>query len=281
MSVRHLWNGQSRDLGVHLADEPLPPPEPIDPYWHYRYPPGHKDRGHILWHRPYWDQITHKMDITGGTNDSAIRHAIEPLFRWIGPTVTTFLGVGDQPASSAAHDLVQLWLSSALGGSDDQLAATFQRCAEFMERGPLADTEPRRRIMILLLSCLQVDAARLPTAAVIEYLRTAVRVSTDDGRILELALNSALKALSANPSGEGRAHLLNIAAQSVTAMRHISPPCGLMAWISINSSYVAYGDIMNDDPAEYLQQLSLPAIEETHPQLVNRAREIVATRYSE
>jgi len=279
MSVRHLWNGQIRDLEVRLAVDPLPPPEPIDPYWHYRYPPGHKDRGHILWHRPYWDQIVHKMDIAGGTNDSAIRHAIEPLFRWIGPTVTTFLGEGDQPASSAAHDLVQLWLSSALGGSEDQLATIYHRCIEFMERGPLADTELRRRIMILLISCLQGDAARIPTVAVIEYLRAALRLSADDEQILQLVLNSALTALSANPSGEGSTHLSDIATQSVTAMRRIGPPCGLLAWVTIHGSCVAYREIMDEDPTEFLQQLCLSTIDDTHPQLVSRARAIVATRY--
>ncbi len=279
MSVRHIWNGQNRDLEVHLADDPLQPPEPVDPYWHYRYPPGHKDRGDILWHRSYWNQLIHKMDIVGDTNDSTIRHAIEPLFRWIGPTVTTFLGLGDEPASSAAHDLVKLWLSSALGGSDDELAATYQRCTEFVERGPLADTEPRRRIITLVLSCLQADAVRLPTAAVVEYLRAAVRVSTDDERILQLTLNSALTALSANPSGERRAHLIDIATQSAAAMRRISPPCGLLAWITIHSSCLAPREIFGEDPAEFLQQLPFSTIGDTHPQLLNHAQAIAATRY--
>lgn len=174
---------------------------------------------------------------------------------------------------------MQLWLSSALGGSDEQLAATYRRCIEFLERGPLADIEPRRRIMILLLSCLQADATRLPTAAVIEYLRAAIRVSTNDERILQLTLNSALMALSANPSSEGRTHLLNIVTQSATAMRRISPPCGLLAWITIHDSCVAYHDAMNEDPTEFLQQLRLPTINETHPQLAIRARAIAATRY--
>jgi hypothetical protein len=219
------------------------------------------------------------MDVSGGTNDSAVRHAVEPLSHWIGPTVTTFLGAGDQPASSAAHDLLELWLSSALGGSNDQLAATYQRCVEFMKRGPLADTEPRQRITNLLLGCLRTDAARLPVVVVVNCLKAALQASADDERILELTLNSALTALSANPCGEGRIHLLEIANQSVTAMRNISPPCGLLAWITIHSRCVVYRDITEEHPIEFLQELPLSVIDKTHPQLVSRAREIAATRY--
>ena len=38
LSIRHTWLGDIRDLEISLSATPRRNPEPIDPYWHYRYP---------------------------------------------------------------------------------------------------------------------------------------------------------------------------------------------------------------------------------------------------
>ncbi|MGD0069405.1 MAG: hypothetical protein ABSB76_39035, partial [Streptosporangiaceae bacterium] len=92
LRILHTWEGDSRDLEISLAAAPLTSPEAIDPYWHYRYPPTDQGRDQAQWHRPYWATIFHKMDISSGTNDSGVRHAVEPIFRRIGASITTFHG---------------------------------------------------------------------------------------------------------------------------------------------------------------------------------------------
>ena len=89
----------------------------------------------MSWYRPYWDQVAHKMDVAGGTNDSVIRHAVEPWFTWLGPAVTSFSGVGEGPATSAAHDLLNAWLSSTLSSSDS-LASSCERLTVYAEGLP-------------------------------------------------------------------------------------------------------------------------------------------------
>ena len=71
------------------------------------------------------------MYISGGTNDSTILHALEPLFKRLGGTTMTYMGVADQPASSFAHDLIELWLVSALGDADE-LRKAYLRCGRVL-----------------------------------------------------------------------------------------------------------------------------------------------------
>ena len=54
LCIRHTWLGDTRDLEISLSATPRKNPEPIDPYWHYRYPPSNQDRNEAQWHRPYW-----------------------------------------------------------------------------------------------------------------------------------------------------------------------------------------------------------------------------------
>jgi hypothetical protein len=149
------------------------------------------------------------MDIAGGRNDSIVRHALEPLFRWMGPSVTTFLGLGEGPATSVAHELANLWLTSAFG-SDEDLAAVYERCIALIGPWQVWDTEPRRRVVILVLNHLQTDAIRLPTTTVINYVEKTLQAHGDDERILHLTLQSASAALYADPADEQRDHLMKL-----------------------------------------------------------------------
>lgn len=111
--------------------------------WLYRHPQGNDGPG---WSRTYWDELRHKLDISGGTNDGVARHAMDPVFTWLGPAVTTFLTSPGGPATSLAHDLLELLLSAGdlPPGQEDSLRA---RVREGLANVP---PEARQRIQRLL-----------------------------------------------------------------------------------------------------------------------------------
>ncbi|MFI8194681.1 NACHT domain-containing protein [Streptomyces sp. NPDC085946] len=118
LSVRRTWNDQGRELEITLrACSAFAPPAPVDMNWLYRYPPGYDGP---CWSRTYWDEVWHKMDVSGGTNDGVVRHAMDPVFTWLGPAVTTFLTAPGGPATSLAHDLLELLLGAADLPSDEK-----------------------------------------------------------------------------------------------------------------------------------------------------------------
>jgi hypothetical protein len=187
LRIRQTWAGDSRDLEISLSPTPQPDPEKVDPYWHYRYPPSDPGRDQAQWHRPYWAAIFHKMDISSGTNDSGVRHAIEPMFRRIGASITTFHGSADEGASSLAHDLMHLWLSRTLDPDDTNLASAYNRLSIVFGSQPLWDVQMQADAAKLVLEFMQHDAVRLPAAAVIRYLKAATGLPGRDHAVLRLA----------------------------------------------------------------------------------------------
>lgn len=279
LRARHIRRRPTRDLEIYLSHDPLEPHEPVDLYWHYAYHPTDTEQGYILWHRSYWKELTHKMHIVGGTNDSTVRHAVEPLFHWLGPAITTFLGQGNRPASSMAHTLTNLWLSSTLGGPDDEIDTLYQQCTGFLTLWPNWDVILRRKIITLVLSSLRTDTARLPPTTTLEYLTAAMGAKEDDERILQLTLDTALATLLAHPHGNHRHPLLEIIAHTVTMMCRISPPRGLQAWITIHNAGIIHRDVFTNDPTAFLDQPHFSTIGQTHPNLLNKVREILLNQY--
>ncbi|MFD7234920.1 NACHT domain-containing protein [Streptomyces syringium] len=110
LSARRTWTEQGRELEITLRAGTLEPPDPVDMNWLYRSPRGN---GGPAWSRTYWDELRHKLDMSGGTNDGVVRHAMDPVFTWLGPAVTTFLTSPGGPATSLAHDLLELLLGAA------------------------------------------------------------------------------------------------------------------------------------------------------------------------
>ncbi|MEU2855983.1 hypothetical protein [Streptomyces syringium] len=110
LSARRTWTEQGKELEITLRAGALEPPDPVDMNWLYRYPRGNDGPG---WSRTYWDELRHKLDMSGGTNDGVVRHAMDPVFTWLGPAVTTFLTSPGGPATSLAHDLLELLLGAA------------------------------------------------------------------------------------------------------------------------------------------------------------------------
>jgi hypothetical protein len=187
LNLRRTWAGSPRNLEISLAGATPRPPEPVDLYWHFWYPPDHPKRGRVAWHRGYWEELDHKLDLSAGTNDSMIRHAMEPVFRWLGPGLMTFRSAGDGPATSVAHDLIELSLrrGAAASGEErgEELAALYRRLESVFDPPPTWDAEHRDRAITLTLQHLRADAARLPALDVARYLRATL---TQGGRSREI-----------------------------------------------------------------------------------------------
>ncbi|WP_157839224.1 NACHT domain-containing protein [Streptomyces flavidovirens] len=209
LDLRHTWNGDRRDLDIRPADDVLVP-EPVDAYWLYGRPPGHGDRtSNVCWSRPYPDQIRHKMAVSGGTNDALVLHAADPLFRWMGSAVTTFVGTPEGTATSVAHSLTDLWLASGLGAPDGHLAVLYERCGTFLRSRSGLDQDTRERAVRLVLGQLVNDAARLPASVVWSVLDALYPRELDPEVSLELKARAAMVALESGATGQERAELRN------------------------------------------------------------------------
>jgi hypothetical protein len=220
LSIRHTWHGDIRDLEISLSETPRKNPEPIDPYWHYEYPPSDQRRDQAQWHRPYWPAIFHKMDISSGTNDSGVRHAVEPMFRRIGASITTFHGSASGHASSIAHDLMNLWLSRVLDSDINGLADAYDPLSIVFDSRSLWDAHMQVSAVKLVLDFLQFDAARLPAATVIPYLKAAMEIADQDPAILKLILEGALSTLSTESVDDDQREVLTqMVADLLSAMQ--------------------------------------------------------------
>ena len=230
LCIRRIWLGDTRDLEISLSGTSRKDPEPIDPYWHYHYPPSYPDRNEAQWHRPYWAAIFHKMDVSSGTNDSAVRHAVEPMFRRIGASITTFHGSASGYASSIAHDLVDLWLSRVLDRDNSDLAGAYDRLSVVFDSRPLWDAQMQVNAVKLVLDFLQLDAERLPAATVTRYLKAAMDLADRDDTVLNFVLEGALSALRTESADDDQREVLTqIVADAQSAMRKHGPPARVKA----------------------------------------------------
>lgn len=281
LTVRYTWNTRNRDLEIRLTSGPIQPPDPIDLYWHTRIRPEDERRGNHLWSRSYINEVIHKMAVVGGANDSIIRHAIDPLVNSINDTVMTFLGQGDGPATSVAHDLLNLWLTSTLGATDEALVAVYRRCGQLLNALATWNREIPS-VVPIVLSQLRSDAERVPADIVIDCLTKVSRSDEDKGhdpRTLRLTLECALAALAAEPSDQQRAELIRIAARAAARMRNVSPPSDLLsAGLSVHASGLGF-HILGEQPEQFLAELLSTAAAKIPKHLLKRATRLVATTY--
>jgi hypothetical protein len=280
LSIRHTWLDDTRDLDIGLSGTSRLVTEPIDPYWHYHYPPSTLNRDKAEWHRPYWDSIFHKMDISGGTNDSAVRHAIEPVFRAVGAIVTTFHGSADGRSSSLAHDLIQLWLSRTLAIDGTDLPALYDRLSVIYDSRSLPDEQARADAAKLLLDFLHRDAARLQPATVIRHLTAAMNLADRDDLTLQLVLEGALSAMEAGQAGDDERRVLTrIATDALSAAHTRGYPATLEMWLTLHGHPAEYAFLFGDDPETFMAEVGRSQIRETHPRLFQRALATMTARY--
>jgi hypothetical protein len=278
--IRHTWLGDIRDLEISLTATPRRNPEPIDPYWHYRYPPSNLDRNEAQWHRPYWADIFHKMDISTGTNDSAVRHAVEPMFRRIGASITTFHGSPSGHASSIANDLMHLWLSRVLESANIDLADAYDRLSIVFDSRPLWDPQMQVDAIKLVLDFLQLDAPRLPATMVNRYLKAALELADQDDVVLKLILEGALSALrTESVDGDQREMLTQIVADTLSAIREHGLPAALLAWLALHRGGIAYAHLFGEDTGSFMAKVADSQFPETHPGLAKQAYSMMAAWY--
>ena len=277
LCIRHTWLGNIRDLEISLSATPRKNPEPIDPYWHYGYSPCDQDRNQAQWHRPYWAAIFHKMDISSGTNDSAVRHAVEPMFRRIGASITTFHGSASGHASSIAHDLMHLWLSRALD-ADSDLVDAYDRLSIVFGSRPLWDAQMQIDAAKLVLDFLQLDAARLPSATVTRHLKAAMELAHQDDTVLKLILEGALSALRTESVDDQREVLTQIIVDVLSAMRRHGLPAALLAWLVLHRDGIAYAHLFGEDPESFMAKVADSQVAETHPGLLTQATSMMEVR---
>ncbi|MEU9404222.1 hypothetical protein AB0E08_00710 [Streptomyces sp. NPDC048281] len=161
LGVHPYWeeNRRALDVSLRAGEDGTRPPEPLDMNWLYRYPPGHGGPG---WSRSYWDEVWHKMSLSAGTNDSVIRHAMDPVFHWLGPAVTTFVAVEGAAASSLAHDLLELLLGDRDGPADGHLTALYERALSGIRLLLDAPSPHLVRAVNMLITAFCRDRERLP-----------------------------------------------------------------------------------------------------------------------
>ncbi|GFH37436.1 NACHT domain-containing protein [Streptomyces pacificus] len=153
MTVRRTSRHEhGRDLQLAPRSGELKAPEPVDNRWLFPVPPA----GPVHWARSYWDELWHKMDVSGGTGDTVVRHAMDPVFAALGPAVTTMsAGVGE-PATSLAHDLLRLWLGPRSGMADAELASLYRSVGATLLDAGLTDD-----FCLLVSDLLRRDRRRL------------------------------------------------------------------------------------------------------------------------
>ncbi|GHH50711.1 hypothetical protein GCM10018773_48110 [Streptomyces candidus] len=203
LEVRWGWADGRRELTVERRSGEGFAAHAIDPYWVFRHAPGSDTHEwERSWSRAYWYEIQHKMGVAGGTNDSIVRHAVDPMFRHFGAAVTSFFGEArGGTAASYAHDLTELWLLSSLGDSPDDLAKHYRRCARLLDHARNLDGPFGHRVAALVLAQLRTDASRLPTGVVAEVLLAALGVASDE--LVETMARIAVNRLD-EAGGDGR-----------------------------------------------------------------------------
>ncbi|MFD5030344.1 NACHT domain-containing protein [Streptomyces sp. NPDC058405] len=275
--VGQTWSGDRRELTV-LPGSPVgsPVPEPVDPHWLYGYPPGHEIRTRGMdWSRTYWNRIWHKMSLSGGTNDSVVLHALEPVFQRLGPSLTTFFSSPHGSAESVAHHLIELWLASGLGASEDELATLYERCADFLlPWWSFLDHETGRRVTRLVCRQLVIDAGRLPPDVAARVLLT-LSVGDDDPHTRELVVRAAMATLRRHGPAEVREGLRAQLESDIAILVRTDPARILALWGEAEDPE-RIREWFGASPLEALRGMSADELRVVPPELLRRVRALAA-----
>ncbi|MCX5202953.1 hypothetical protein OG897_16030 [Streptomyces sp. NBC_00237] len=176
LDVRRTWVGDRRELTVTpLSTEP-PEPSPVDPYWVYGHAPtDQRQTDRMAWWRNGSREARHKMVVADVSHDEVLRHALDPFFRHLGGALDTFYGEAEGGyASSVAHDLLEVWLTSHLDQSDAELAVRYERFGGVVSALSGVPVSVADGLAALLYGQLLHDAHRLPAGLVYDLLTSWV-----------------------------------------------------------------------------------------------------------
>ena len=217
------------------------------------------------------------MDVAGGTNDSFIRHALEPVFRWLGPALTSFAGIGGALYSSAYGR------RTAVQACPGRMASQRRRALRRWGEGlPPWDAQTRFRVQRAVLDRRAVThravlPPRGPAPQGNHRVRPGVETRTHCRTAYSPRPANGLAALSACPASRAQAELISIAA---TAPRPCAGPVAtLQTWITLHNTGLPHSAVFGDDPGELLGGFPFAAVADSGPELVRQAQAIAAARY--
>ncbi|GAA1856746.1 NACHT domain-containing protein [Asanoa iriomotensis] len=158
--VQRLWDRRVRV--VHLSffgDEPRDA-EPVDPYWTYDLPPGHADRGTtgLTNYDESPEFFLRRAQFECEMVDDVVGHTLEPLARTLDTSVHTFAAWLPDAAPSAAHALLDAWLSPLREETADERRKSYARAAGIATHDwPPWSREQRLGFASLVLDRLATD----------------------------------------------------------------------------------------------------------------------------
>ena len=274
LKVSYVWGESDRDLEVRLAADPRDPTDPVDLHWHFGIPPADPRRNQYSWNRPYVPEIAPKQALSSGTADSILRHTLEPLIEHLGPTLMLFLS-DDGRATSAVHDLLDLWLTGALGG-DRELDGRYERVAEYSTASPIGI----RPLVLVALRQLRQDITRISDSTSSRILLFALNsLAGDDPRLLTPLVECIATRLDARADRPVPNEFRAVARVAVKhAFANGTPQDHLRMWMRLHRSGAVHPPIL-DNPADRLADIiatgDIPQAE------AERARSLAISLYPE
>lgn len=271
LRLRRTRTGDGRELRIEREADQGGLPEPVDLYWvtGNRPEPGTA----VGWSRPFAADVRRKMDVSGGTNDSVMLHALEPLFEFLGEELMAFTGYLDEPATSVAHDLLRVWLQRSATPSHLALQLQYERL--FMRI--------HRNFAPLLLSLLERDMRFLPPDVVASVLLGLEPSFEFDASVAERMLSVALAAYLRRPSDDDM-HAALVALVGRTARSYAPSPDqtwrqadhhAWKAWVMVHDFGMAY-HVYGEDPSRVLLDCDLDVLP---PDLRYHIHRVVALHY--
>ncbi|WP_329128454.1 hypothetical protein OG552_36230 [Streptomyces sp. NBC_01476] len=269
LHLKHTWAGTQRELEVVPARDPADDPEPVDPNWLYGNRPERDAPERMSWRRTYWNELPRKMDVSGGTNDSVVRHALEPVVDRLGPELMTFTARADGRASSIAHDVLRVLLAGRTRSSARRLADAYRLCAVWLTDPWAAGVRP------MVLGLLADDAGRLPADLVVSLLRPLdSEILLEAADTAELVLVAAVAALVSEPHPAARVSLLGIA-RDIVSLRQTHDVRGWQAWVTVHDHGLS-GAVFGGQASQWLRG---HALDDLPPALRHRIHRIAAVDY--
>jgi hypothetical protein len=207
VEVERTWTARGEcDVFLRLAIGPYRP-APIDPYWSCERTEDRTGRytfvgGHNL------DFARRRAQFQSGAHDDMLLHALAPLLdSTLGPSVRRFVGEGGEPAVSAAHALVDVWLLPLRQVDPEERRSAYERCASFATSRSW-DEATRIEYTSTLLRALAVDLDA-PTALVADIL-TRIKAPGISYRPTIALLQCGLAALDRDSGDASAARIIRL-----------------------------------------------------------------------
>ncbi|WP_328375832.1 hypothetical protein [Micromonospora zamorensis] len=178
LTLRRIWDGALRDIQLELAADEVEPP-PVDPAWTYELPnPG--DRIDVYGqHRPA--VLSRKGYLQCGNLDDVALHTMAPLLDYLGATVNTFVGFGNDDYGSAAHALLQAWLLPLREATSDERQRSYLRCARLaVSRALNEDERPLYARLLVDRLATDPDVSAALVAEVLQLFMTSRALTTSE-----------------------------------------------------------------------------------------------------